>query len=348
MANGDSSSVKRWRIFISYRTEDTQQAVARLTQALQQHFEERQVFSDIGSIKPGADFVEVLHEGLDECAAMLVVIGPRWLGSPENRQPRRIDAEGDWVRQEVEEGLANNGIRVFPVLVDGASMPTEHDLPDTLKPLARRQAFVLTIHHWDNDIGRLVTVLREVPGLSKPSPPPAPFGWKSVVGVGAVVGSLFAISQISDGPAPSPAPTPAPPPAPTPAPTPPPPPAPEPSPPPAPPPAVTSSCVPQLATPGANALLPQRRLAGKRVETRWVFGWQACPGAKKYHLYVIGPGAQNPIIDNDAIESGPYPFEDRHYGINKREGWTWKVRAYVDGQWGAWSEIRTFDVAPPQ
>jgi hypothetical protein len=38
MANGDPSSVKRWRVFISYRTEDTQQAVARLTQALQQHF----------------------------------------------------------------------------------------------------------------------------------------------------------------------------------------------------------------------------------------------------------------------------------------------------------------------
>jgi hypothetical protein len=35
-----------------------------------------------------------------------------------------------------------------------------------------------------------------------------------------------------------------------------------------------------------------------------------------------------------------------HYGITSLYGWTWKVRAYVDGRWGDWSETRIFNVYP--
>ena len=66
------------RIFISYRREDAGMGVGRLADALRQHFAREQVFQDISSIDPGADFIEVLQKALADCAAVLVVIGPRW------------------------------------------------------------------------------------------------------------------------------------------------------------------------------------------------------------------------------------------------------------------------------
>jgi len=48
---------------------------------------------------------------------------------------RRIDEATDPVRVEVETAL-REGVRVLPVLVDGARMPTEDELPDGLKDLA--------------------------------------------------------------------------------------------------------------------------------------------------------------------------------------------------------------------
>ena len=64
MAESDAP-VERSRIFISYRREDTRQAVGRLIDDLGKQFAREQVFDDITSIVPGADFVEALQQGLD-------------------------------------------------------------------------------------------------------------------------------------------------------------------------------------------------------------------------------------------------------------------------------------------
>jgi len=107
-------------------------------------------------------------------------------------------------------------------------------------------------------------------------------------------------------------------------------------------------CIPSLAVPADNAQLPQRRLDDKKVEANWAFGWRACPGATRYHLFVIGPSALNPIVDEDSITSATYQHRETHFGVTQREGWTWKVRAYVDGRWGDWSQERTFNIALPK
>ena len=47
----------------------------------------------------------------------------------------------------VEIGTAlKRDIRVIPVLVEGASMPQSGELPDDLKPLARRNALNVSCH----------------------------------------------------------------------------------------------------------------------------------------------------------------------------------------------------------
>ena len=83
-------------------------------------------------IDPGADFRTVLDEALATAAAMLVVIGPQWLSVTDKQGRRRLEDPADFVRQEIAENLRSSSVRVFPLLVDGAEMPAEADLPESL------------------------------------------------------------------------------------------------------------------------------------------------------------------------------------------------------------------------
>ncbi|MEF8750974.1 MAG: SUMF1/EgtB/PvdO family nonheme iron enzyme [Candidatus Accumulibacter necessarius] len=161
----DSVSMQASRIFISYRREDSELAASRLAEDLRRHFASAQVFQDFASIDPGADFVDAVQRGLDTCAAVLVVIGSKWLNVVDKKGRRRLDVPDDWVRHEVAESLRRPGVRVFPVLLDHAAMPGVEDLPEDLQALTRRQAFPLTVRHWGKDVAELVEHLQRVPGL---------------------------------------------------------------------------------------------------------------------------------------------------------------------------------------
>jgi formylglycine-generating enzyme required for sulfatase activity len=163
-AMADPSS-SRARIFISYRREDTAVAVGRLAEDLRRHFSREQVFQDFASIDPGADFTRAVRKALETCAALLVVIGPRWLTATDRQGRRRLALADDWVRHEVAEGLKRPEVRVFPVLLD-TDMPSTAQLPEPLRPLARRQAVPLTARHWASDVAQLVEFLKSIPGLA--------------------------------------------------------------------------------------------------------------------------------------------------------------------------------------
>lgn len=93
---------------------------------------------------------------------LLVLIGKRWRGE-RDAGPARIDEPGDLVRREVASGLAK-GMRVIPLLLDGATMPTEAQLPEPLRPLAGRNALALDNARFAADMQRLVATLREALG----------------------------------------------------------------------------------------------------------------------------------------------------------------------------------------
>jgi len=154
----------RSRIFINYRREDTEHLVGRLAERLRGEFGPAQIFEDAASIEPGVDFADALRHGLQTCAAVLVVIGPRWLTVAKGAPGPRLNDPDDWVAYEISESLKQPDVRVFPVLVD-ATMPNGDELPESVRPLIRRQAFVLTRHHWDADVATLIGHLRRVPGL---------------------------------------------------------------------------------------------------------------------------------------------------------------------------------------
>src|ERR1700741_3460316 len=126
-------------VFISYRRGDSSGAAGRLYDRLVASLGKQRVFMDVDSIEPGWDFIEVLDRHLAECEVVLAVIGPAWLSTTDAQRRRRIDDEADFVRLEIA-GALSRGIRIIPILVDGARPPAAFDLPEDLKALARRQA----------------------------------------------------------------------------------------------------------------------------------------------------------------------------------------------------------------
>jgi hypothetical protein len=158
-------------IFISYRRQDAQMAAGRLADCVKEAFGSASIFRDVETIDPGVDFVDALDRALKECVAMLVVIGPQWLGITDKHGRRRLDDTNDWTRIEVATALKRN-IRVVPVVLDGTAMPDDTELPDDLKALSRRQALDLSDKRWRADVDRLVDTLARIPGLQRVPPGP--------------------------------------------------------------------------------------------------------------------------------------------------------------------------------
>jgi len=106
-----------------------------------------------------------------------------------------------------------------------------------------------------------------------------------------------------------------------------------------------AACVPAPVSPAAGAVLDNGRL-DRQDDVLWDFDWSDCPGATQYHLYVIGPTATIPLIDDNALGSSAYHHaaSGSYIADPNRFGWSWRVRAKVGGQWGDWSATRSFDV----
>jgi TIR domain len=149
------------RILINYRRRDGQAYAAQLHDWISDRYGADQVFADVDT-KPGVDFVGAIERAVQSTDVMLVVIGRGWLVDEEGR--RRLDDPDDFVRIEIEAALVSN-IRIIPVLVGGASLPTKDDLPSQLAMLNRRQAFELSDTHWRTDLDRLGSNLDLMMGL---------------------------------------------------------------------------------------------------------------------------------------------------------------------------------------
>jgi hypothetical protein len=160
-------------IFVSYRREDSSHLAGRLYDRLADRFGEGQVFIDVDAIEPGVDFAEEVNRAVEACMVLVAVIGLNWLTATNERGHRRLDDPDDFVRLEIETALAR-GVRVIPVLADGAVAPRWQDLPQSLAGLARRNAFMIRHESFRSDTGRLVTVIEQVvppPVPSRPGPP---------------------------------------------------------------------------------------------------------------------------------------------------------------------------------
>ncbi|HEY6794422.1 MAG TPA: toll/interleukin-1 receptor domain-containing protein [Kineosporiaceae bacterium] len=152
------SGVRPGRIFISYRRQDSSYPAGWLFDRLREHFGPDQVFKDVDSIELGDDVEAVISAAVGSCDVLLAVIGPRWVSATDGAGRRRLDSPDDYVRREIATALAG-GVRVIPVLVDGAVMPRTVDVPPVLLPLLRLNALVLSPDRFGADTARLLRAL---------------------------------------------------------------------------------------------------------------------------------------------------------------------------------------------
>ncbi len=141
----------------------------RLHDRLAQTFGRDKLFMDVDHIPAGADFVAHLNNQVAECDVVLAIIGPNWLRAKDKAGQRRLHQPDDFVAIEIAAALARDTL-VIPVLVDGARMPKENDLPDTLKPLARRQAVQVRHAHFGHDAEALIARMRKALGQEAVGP----------------------------------------------------------------------------------------------------------------------------------------------------------------------------------
>lgn len=154
-----SASSQRRGVFISYRRADSADVTGRLYDRLVARFSSRKVFKDVDSIPLGVDFRRHIENEVSACSVLLVIIGKTWLGPSEGRAGFRIHDPGDFVRIEVEAALKRD-IPVIPVLVQGATLPAERDLPSSLQTLVYRNSIsIRSDPDFHRDVDRLVAHL---------------------------------------------------------------------------------------------------------------------------------------------------------------------------------------------
>jgi len=171
-------------IFISYRRDDSAGYAGRIADRFIQHFGEDRVFRDFDfiDIELGSSSVEAIQRAVDSSEVLIAVIGKNWLTATDAAGRKRLENPDDYVRIEIATALKRN-MRVIPLLVQGASMPSADELPEDLAPLVHRNAFELhdSSHDssWGDDLGRLISALdrvleRRPARAPTPAPTPAP------------------------------------------------------------------------------------------------------------------------------------------------------------------------------
>ena len=147
------------KVFLSYRRTDVGGYAGRLGDALVDRLGPKSVFQDVMAIAPGQDFAVVIDRALDDCDAVLAVIGPGWLSAASQDGVPRLLHPDDFVRQELTLALTRN-VSVVPVLVGGARVPAVEELPEDLQGLVRRQGVDLHDATWHEDVDGLVRSLQ--------------------------------------------------------------------------------------------------------------------------------------------------------------------------------------------
>ena len=141
-------------IFISYRRNDSSGYTLAIYEKLKTALGGEKVFMDMDDIPHGENFAKHIEKVLSKADTVLVMIGQTWLDA-SNAQGRRLDQPDDFVRMEIATALAKD-LRVIPVLLRGAEMPTPESLPEDLQDLCMRNAIRIHDDQFDASIQRLI------------------------------------------------------------------------------------------------------------------------------------------------------------------------------------------------
>jgi TIR domain len=153
-------------IFISYRRDDSEGEAGRLFDDLTREFGSNSVFMDVAGIRPGVDFVQAIEQNVADCGVLLAIIGPTWASIANASGQRRLDDPNDFVVLEIASALKRE-VPVIPVLVHAAKMPSQDQLPESLKSFSHRNSVELSHARWPSDVQLLIEALNSYVAPSK-------------------------------------------------------------------------------------------------------------------------------------------------------------------------------------
>lgn len=153
-------------IFISYRQEDTKPWALLLRKELAEVFGDERVFLDKDTLHAG-NWRAQIHEALNQCRVVLIVIGRHWLTITDETGLRRLNRSDDVHRQEIALALSHKEVTVIPVRVDGVAMPRAEDLPNDIRSLSDQQSWELSdsSSRREVDMQLLIEDIRRITGL---------------------------------------------------------------------------------------------------------------------------------------------------------------------------------------
>ena len=125
-------------IFISYRINDCQIFTVDLHKRLAKKFGKDAAFLDNRSLTSGEPFDQEIFKKLRQSQLLILVVGKNWLSVSQNGKSRLFDKQ-DYVRREIECAIENN-IKIIPLLINGAQIPSKDELPESLHQIFLRGA----------------------------------------------------------------------------------------------------------------------------------------------------------------------------------------------------------------
>lgn len=151
-----------FKVFISYRRDDTIASSGRLYDVLCKKLGKDKVFKDVYNIDGGDEWQKVIDDYIVKSDIFLLLIGKNFLIEDNEGSPR-IFSKTDPVRVEVSQALKSKSTKVIPVLVDQKSFPDVTNWPDELKKLSElNAAYVENGREWESTSSELTKTIQKV------------------------------------------------------------------------------------------------------------------------------------------------------------------------------------------
>lgn len=139
------------RVFISYRRYNDEHLIGRIHDYLSLQLGEENVFWDRDSIV--TEWETEITQGVEQSNAVLIILDPNWLNSLNERIHQQRD---DFMYQEIKLAIENKK-QIIPLLINGAEMPSEADLPPDLQGICKWQVYRLySVEDFPNVMAKIV------------------------------------------------------------------------------------------------------------------------------------------------------------------------------------------------
>lgn len=151
-----------YKIFISYEREDAGGWAGSIYQRLKDDYGPGIVFKDEEETRTATDWPPRLARLVKSCNAVVLIIGPGW---KDSRVIAKLNDPINWVHREIVTAIEADK-PIFPVVIEGASVPTE-GIPNKIVQALNRHHFRFRTNSnlWSDDLARLCKDIEKETGV---------------------------------------------------------------------------------------------------------------------------------------------------------------------------------------